>query len=121
MTPDKRLGQIEPVLSDVVQKVDRLIETNGQILDLAVKNESTGRITANGLAGLTVKVNQIASDQAELRQEVQQIASDQAGLRQEVQQIASDQAGLRQEVQQGFQEINQRFDQLVSLIQERLK
>ncbi|GAB4050872.1 hypothetical protein [Spirosoma litoris] len=33
MTPDKRLNQIEPVLADFVQKVDRLIEGNGQIIN----------------------------------------------------------------------------------------
>ncbi len=40
MTPEKRLNQIEPELAEVIQKVDRLIESNGQILDLAVNTKA---------------------------------------------------------------------------------
>ena len=60
MTPDKRLNQIEPVLADVVQKVDRLIEGNGQIINEVSKIpgiERTVSITAKGLADLTIITN----------------------------------------------------------------
>ena len=36
MTPDQRLDQIEPVMADVLQKVDRLIEGQGKLVDLVV-------------------------------------------------------------------------------------
>ncbi|GAB3895888.1 hypothetical protein [Spirosoma agri] len=57
MTPGRRLDQIEPVLADVAQKTDRLIESNGQIFELATKNNTVIEITAKGLADLTVLVN----------------------------------------------------------------
>ena len=57
MTPSKRLDQIEPVLADVAQKTDRLIESNGQIFELASKNNAIIELTARGLADLTLTVN----------------------------------------------------------------
>lgn len=33
MTPDRRLNQLEPIVAVVLQKVDRLIEGNGQIIN----------------------------------------------------------------------------------------
>lgn len=65
MTPDRRLDQLEPVMADVLQKVDRLIEGHGQLVELAVdtkaqleQTKKTGEITADGLANLTVYVQQ---------------------------------------------------------------
>ena len=100
MTPDKRLNQLEPIVADVVQKVDRLIEGNGQIINEVSKIpgiEKNVNIVATGLAELTINVNQ------RFDQQQQQID------------------GLREEMQAGFQKIDQRFDQLVTLIQDRLK
>ena len=61
MTPDQRLNQIEPELAEVLQKQDRLIEGQGQLVELVttIKAEldqakATGEITATGLARLTV-------------------------------------------------------------------
>lgn len=54
MTPEKRLNQIEPELAEVIQKVDRLIESNGQILELALNTKDAGESTARAVANLTV-------------------------------------------------------------------
>ncbi len=100
MTPDHRLDQIEPVVADTAQKVDRLIETNGQILDVAVRGDANAELAAKGVANLTVSFN-------EFRQEVR------GGFEQINQKIDTETGILRQEM-------NQRFDQLVTLIRERL-
>lgn len=94
MNPEKRrLDQIEPLMADGLQKIDRLIGGQGQLIDLATKTNQNAEITAKGLGKLTLKVNQLANDQSE----------------------------FRQEVKEGFTQINQRFDQLLILIQERLR
>ena len=94
MNPEKRrLDQIEPLVADGLQKIDRLIEGQGNLADLATKTNQNTEITAKGLGKLTLKVNQLATDQSE----------------------------FRQEVREGFTQIDQRFDQLITLIQERLK
>lgn len=99
MTPERRFNQIEPILADVVQKVDRLIETNGQIINEVSKIsgieretarisgieketvkipgiERTVSITAKGLVNLTTNVNQRFDQQQnqinDLRQEINQ-------------------------------------------------
>ena len=65
MTPDRRLDQLEPLMADVLQKVDRLVEGQGQLVELATTTKAeleqvktTGEITANGLANLTTYVQQ---------------------------------------------------------------
>lgn len=40
MTPDKRLNQIEPIMADVLQKVDRLVEGQGQLVEFAVNTKA---------------------------------------------------------------------------------
>lgn len=97
MTPDKRLNQLEPVVADTAQKVDRLIETNGQILNVAIRGDANAELAAKGVANLTVSVN-------DFRQEVRE------GFQRTDNKIDN----LRQEM-------NQRFDQLFTLIQEHLK
>ncbi|MVM32948.1 hypothetical protein GO755_23105 [Spirosoma sp. HMF4905] len=133
MTPDRRLDQLEPLMADSLQKIDRLIEGQGQILEIATRADQKADTTAKGLANLTIKVNGIAdkvdllaNDQTEFRQEVRQEFQE---IRQEFgqkfdqvnqkfeqvnQKIDTEIGGLRQE-------INQRFDKLVTLIQDRLK
>ncbi len=39
MKPDERLDQLEQLLADSLQKIDRLIEGQGKIIDLATKTE----------------------------------------------------------------------------------
>ncbi len=93
MNPEERLDQIEPLMADGLQKIDRLIEGQGKLVDLATKTDQKAETTAKGVGKLTLKVNRLADDQTE----------------------------FRQEVKEGFTEISQRFDQLVTLIKERLK
>lgn len=114
MKPDRRLDQLEPLMADALQKIDRLIEGQGQILDIAIRADQKADITAKGLANLTIKVNDIADKQAEFHQEVNQRFD---GVNQRFedlnQKIDTEIGGLRQEM-------NQRFDQLVTLIMDRL-
>ena len=69
MTPDRRLDQLEPEVAEVLQKTDRLIEGQGQLVDLATKTKAdldqakaTGEITATGLAKLTITVNDLRAE-----------------------------------------------------------
>lgn len=61
MTPDERLNQLEPLVADALQKIDRLIEGQGKIVDLATKTEQRVNkieqnvgVTADAIAKLTV-------------------------------------------------------------------
>jgi len=119
MTPDKRLDQIEPALADVAQKTDRLIESNGQILEVATRADINAAIAAKGVADLTTKVTQLAEGQADLRNittdlriKTDSLTEGQASLHRKTDLIADDQIKLRQEMQQGFQEVNQKFAQM---------
>ena len=61
ITPDKRLNQLEPKVAHVVQKVDRLIEGNSQIINEVSKIpgiEKKVNVIDTGLAELTISVNQ---------------------------------------------------------------
>lgn len=71
MTPDIRLNQIEPLLADVLQKVDRLIEGQGRILEVAVRADQNADTAARGVANLTVttqkQFEELRAGQAELK------------------------------------------------------
>lgn len=78
MTPDRRLDQLEPLMADVLQKVDRLIEGQGQLVELVTITKSeldqvkeTGEITARAVANLTVstqkQLDDLQSGQEELK------------------------------------------------------
>jgi hypothetical protein len=54
MTPNERLDQLEPLLADSLQKIDRLIEGQGKLIDLATNTQHQLDITAKGLGNLTV-------------------------------------------------------------------
>lgn len=58
MNPRKRLDQIEPVLADVALKTDRLIESNGQILAIAIRADTNAKLAAKGVADLTIEMRQ---------------------------------------------------------------
>jgi hypothetical protein len=61
MSPDERLNQLEPLVADALQKIDRLIEGQGKIVDLATKTEQQAikieqkvGTSADAIAKLTV-------------------------------------------------------------------
>lgn len=58
MTPDRRLDQLEPLIADVLQKVDRLIEGQGQLIEVVSRTDQKVDTTAKGLANLTLQVQQ---------------------------------------------------------------
>lgn len=114
MTPNRRFNQIEPVLADVVQKVDRLIEGNGQIIDQVSK-----------ISGIETKVAGIETNVSVIEQETTKIpgiertvsitAKGLIDLTTDVNKRFDQQQNqindLRQEMKQQFTEVNQRFDQ----------
>lgn len=117
MTPDKRLDQVEPVLADVAQKTDRLIESNGQILTVSLRADNNAAITAKGIADLTLEMRQQFKRQ---QNQIDQLFNSQTELNQKTDQLAGDQAKLRQEMQKGFQEVNQNFAQVTQVQQQIL-
>jgi len=54
MTPDRRLDQLEPLMADSLQKIDRLIEGQGQIIEIAIRADQNADTAARGIANLTV-------------------------------------------------------------------
>jgi hypothetical protein len=54
MTPDRRLDQLEPLMADSLQKIDRLIEGQGQILEVATRADQHADTAARGVANLTI-------------------------------------------------------------------
>lgn len=71
MTPDRRLDQLEPLMADSLQKIDRLIEGQGQLLEVATRTEQKADTTAKGLADLTVstqtQLEQLRAGQEDLK------------------------------------------------------
>lgn len=62
MTPDRRLDQIEPLIADVLQKVDRLVEGQGQILELSVRADQKADSIAKGVIELTLSTQRQYED-----------------------------------------------------------
>ena len=69
MTPDKRLNQIEPIIAEVAQKVDRLVDTTGTILHETSKiqgiEEKVGDIDTK-VSELDTKVSGIETQVAKI-------------------------------------------------------
>ncbi|GAB4028267.1 hypothetical protein [Spirosoma gilvum] len=137
MTPNQRLDQLEPLMAESLQKIDRLIEGQGQILEIATRADQKADTTAKGLANLTVQMGQQFDKQQqqidELRQEMREgfmavdqkfdqvnQKFDQVNLKIDYE-IGSLRQDMNHEIGSLRQEMNQRFDQLVTLIQDRLK
>lgn len=60
MTPDERLNQLEPAMADGLQKIDRLIENQGLLVNEVSKIpgiEKNVGIIAKGVVDLTTNVN----------------------------------------------------------------
>jgi len=132
MTPDRRLNQIEPILADVVQKVDRLIDSNGQILEVAIRADNNAaqaktnaEIAARGIAALTTEMRdgfqQVDVHFQQVDVHFQQVDARFQQVDIHFQQINARIDGLENSQAEFRQEVNQRFDQLITLIQERLK
>ena len=68
MTPERRFNQIEPILADVVQKVDRLIEGNGNIIDEVSKIPGIEKETSkiSGIEKETSKISGIEQETARI-------------------------------------------------------
>lgn len=133
MNPNKRLDQIEPVLADVALKTDRLIESNGQILDIATRADTNAKLAAKGVADLTIEMRQQFKQQ---QNQIDQLRVDMDGRFEQVDrrfdQLAEE---LRQEMQEGFHDMNNKFtgmnhkftqisqtqEQILTLLLDRLK
>lgn len=86
MTPDRRLDQLEPLMADSLQKIDRLIEGQGQLVELATTTKAeleqvktTGEITAGGLANLTTYVQKGFAD---MKQDISDLKTGQEAIMQ---------------------------------------
>lgn len=77
MTPDRRLDQLEPLMADGLQKIDRLIEGQGQLLDVATRADAKADTTAKGVANLTISTQkqfeQLKAGQDELKSNLELI------------------------------------------------
>ena len=142
MTPEKRLDQLELVVADTAQKVDRLIETNGQILDVAVSGDANAKLSAKGVANLTINVNEFRQETRESferidqnfahrSQQIEQINQIVGAASQQIEQINQNAGEMSQQIRRIDEKIdtetgslrvkvNNRFDQLITLIQELL-
>lgn len=121
MTPDKRLDQIEPVLADVALKTDRLIESNGQILEVATRADSNAKLAAKGVADLTIEMRQQFGQQ---QNQIDQIKTEMHDRFEQIdgrfEQLSDEQAKLRQEMKEGFHDVNQKFTQVAQTQQQIL-
>ena len=142
MTPDKRLNQLEPLVADVLQKVDRLIEGQGQLVELAVTTKATGERTATELEQVkaTGEATAAGLEQVKATGEATIVGLEQvratgeataAGLNQ-VKTIGEITAGglarltlvtadLRDEMRERFDRNEQSQQEIITLLQERLK
>ena len=77
MTPDRRLDQLEPLMADSLQKIDRLIEGQGQLIEVATRADQNADTAARGVANLTVSTQQqfeqLKAGQDELRSNMELI------------------------------------------------
>ena len=106
MTPDRRLDQLEPLMADSLQKIDRLIEGQGQLLDVATRADQKADTTAKGVANLTIAVQEGFTNVRTGVEQVDQKIDDQIGA-------------FRQEVQLEFQKVNQKFDIIIDLLRQK--
>ena len=77
MTPDRRLDQLEPLMADSLQKIDRLIEGQGQLIVVATRADQNAGTAARGVANLTISTQQqfeqLKAGQDELRSNMELI------------------------------------------------
>lgn len=96
MTPDRRLDQLEPLMADSLQKIDRLIEGQGKILELAIN-------TKNDLDEFKKEVredlNGVKTDLNEFKKEVRE---DLNGVKTDLSGVKTDLNGFKIEVKADF-------------------
>ena len=99
MTPDRRLDQLEPLMADSLQKIDRLIEGQGQILEVATRAEQKADTTAKGVADLTISTqkqfDELRAGQEQLRARQEQLGASQEDLKAGQEQLRIGQDQLR--------------------------
>lgn len=136
MTPDRRLDQLEPLMADSLQKTDRLIEGQGQLMEIATRADQKADTTAKGVVNLTLRVNQIAEEQADFRSEVRQnivdlrseVRQDIVDLRTEVRrdvvdlrtEVRQDIVDFRSEVRQDIANLKAGQDLILQILREKL-
>lgn len=150
MTPDRRLDQLEPVVAEVLQNTDRLVEGQGRLVNLTTKTQADVDQIKTDVSQVRTDVEQVRTDVGQVKADVEQVRADVEQVKADVGQVkatgeitATGLAKLTVNVQQGFldvrqdlaqidaktderidrlrTEMNQRFDQLINVIQERLK
>ena len=88
MTPDRRLDQLEPLMADSLQKIDRLIEGQGQIIEVAVRADTNAETAARGVANLTITVQQgfanVQGDTVEIKGDVVELKGDTVEIKSDV-------------------------------------
>ena len=145
MTPDRRLDQLESLMADSLQKIDRLIEGQGQLTAIATRADQKADITAKGVADLTLQTQQafaevrqnftgvaqnfaqidqnfteVHQDITEIRQDIIQVDAKVGRVDEKVDRVDGKVDRVNEKVDSLRAEMNQRFDQLITLIQERL-
>lgn len=137
MTPDRRLDQLEPLMADSLQKTDRLIEGQGQLMEIATRADQKADTTAKGVVNLTLRVNQIAEEQADFRSEVRQeianfrneVREDGVNFRSEVRQditdfrseVSQEVANFRDEVRQDIASLRAGQELILQILREKLR
>ncbi|ADB40564.1 hypothetical protein [Spirosoma linguale] len=108
MTPDKRLDQIEPILADVALKTDRLIESNGQILEIATRADANATIAAKGIADLTIEMRQQFGHQ---QHQIDQLKTEMNERFGHVDEQFSQMNNRFGQIDERFEQMNERFGQ----------
>jgi uncharacterized coiled-coil DUF342 family protein len=148
MNPEKRFGQIEEVLADVVIKVDRLADGQakllGHVVEQGVEIKSlTERVNhladktdglQNQVTGLTIKTDALADKTDGLQNQVtglqnqvtgltiktDALADKTDGLQNQTETIARAVAALTIDNQTKHQQLNDKLDNLMDFLREKL-
>lgn len=132
MTPNKRLDQIEPVIAELLIKVDRIADGQGKILDHVVKvtaevaetkaelKTEIAKVRAESKATIAESKDELKADMAEAKAELKaDIAATNAEVKvlsQNVDVLARALANLTTATQQQAKQMQQGFLQLAELI-----
>lgn len=128
MTPDRRLDQLEPLMADSLQKTDRLIEGQGQILEIATRAEQKADTTAKGVADLTISTQkqfeELRAGQEELRSGQEELRAGQDELRSVQENLLTSQEELRvgqENIRAVQEELRVGQDLILQILREKLR